>query len=276
MAHYAIGDIQGCFKTLTALLEIISFSPSRDTLWLAGDLVNRGPESLQTLRALANWGTSIQAVLGNHDIHLLALMANRSVQKKDDTLNDILNASDQSFLADWLRHLPLVKTLPSGLNNQPSLLVHAGILPNWSFEEALKYSSEFQSQLGATNWQDFLGNLFGNLPNSWSNNLMGIERQRVIVNICTRMRMIDHKSHALDFKFKAKPQSAPNNLVPWFNIARANPAERIIFGHWSALQTTKTPIGYCLDTGCVWGEYLTALCIDNDEIIQTKAVESLA
>ncbi len=270
MAHYAIGDIQGCYSTLNQLLQTLSFSPSKDTLWLAGDLINRGPESLRTLRQIIQWDDSVKVVLGNHDIHLLAVCAGHVQQKSDDTIQEILNASDHLELIDWLRQQPLVRQLPSQLNPKPRLLVHAGVLPTWSFQQALEHSDEFQSKLSSPQWKHFLHELYGNQPNRWENSLNGIERLRLIANVCTRMRMLE-PDQALDFKFKGNPQSAPAPLKPWFEFARQNLQEQIIFGHWSALETIQLPNGFCVDTGCVWGQQLTALCLNNDEIIQQRA-----
>ena len=273
MANYVIGDVQGCFDSLKDLLTAIEFSTQRDTLWFAGDLINRGPRSLDTLRFLVQHQENVRMVLGNHDIHLLALWAGYSEKKKPDTLDEILIADDGQPLIDWLRQQPLVLELPMQQGQNRRLLVHAGILPNWSFDDALSYSEEVRTALTSADWHQFMSKLFGNQPLVWNDNLDGIDRLRMIVNTCTRMRVID-PDYKPDFKFKMQPELAPEHLKPWFDFSRKSPDGQIFFGHWSALSDMRNPAGYCLDTGCVWGGKLTAMRLEDGEVIQVEASET--
>lgn len=272
MANYVIGDLQGCLDSLDSLLESIQFSPAKDTLWLVGDLVNRGPKSLETLRKLISLGDAVKPVLGNHDLHLLALWAGHGRSHKSDTIEQVVHAPDAAELINWLRQQPLVRELPGPTENKKCLMVHAGILPHWTFDQALGYSREVQQVLAGENWLDFMAVLYGNKPKAWDENLSGFDRLRVIVNVCTRMRML-WSDGSIDYKFKLEPEIAPEGLQPWFEFQRKPREGQIIFGHWSTLKMITNRAGYCLDTGCVWGGMLTALRLEDEQIIQTPAVE---
>lgn len=268
MSNYVIGDVQGCFDSLQALLREVVYNPEQDTLWFAGDLVNRGPRSLDTLRFIRQLGHKARVVLGNHDLHLLALYAGHGRQHRSDTIADIVQAPDACELIDWLRAQPLVQALPGG-----HVLVHAGILPQWSHAQALAYSAEVQAALQADDWVGFMTVLYGNQPDHWSDSLSGHDRLRLIVNVCTRMRMLREDGSA-DFKFKLEPADAPAGLKPWFDYPRAHPdSGQILFGHWSTLPTLRNAAGYCLDTGCVWGGQLTALRLEDFAVFQVPAQE---
>lgn len=272
MANYVIGDLQGCLDSLESLLESIQFSPEADTLWLVGDLVNRGPKSLEILRKLYSMGESVKPVLGNHDLHLLALWAGYGRIHKSDTLDEIVEAPDAPELITWLRRQPLVRELPCSIEGKRCLMVHAGILPTWSFNDALRYSSEVQETLASKKWLDFMPSLYGNKPKMWDESLPEYDRLRLIVNVCTRMRML-WSDGSLDFKFKLEPDIAPEGLKPWFEFSRKTKEGQIIFGHWSTLKMMTNRAGYCLDTGCVWGGMLTALRLEDEQIIQVPAEE---
>ena len=269
MANYAVGDVQGCLDSLHALLQKIAFEPHSDTLWFAGDLVNRGPKSLETLRLIRNLGKAANTVLGNHDLHLLALWCGAGRNDSSDTIAEIVTASDGAELVDWLRKQPLALRLPAPGN---ALLVHAGILPQWSFEQALGYSQEVQTALAGPDWTDFVAQMYGNKPNRWSNDLEGVDRLRLIVNVFTRMRML-RDDGKIDFKFKMEPADAPAELAPWFERPTVRENGSVIFGHWSTLEKIQNKAGYCLDTGCVWGGKLTALRLEDEKLFQVDAVE---
>lgn len=268
MSNYVIGDVQGCFDSLEALLDEINFDPNQDTLWFAGDLVNRGPKSLETLRFIKSLGTMAKTVLGNHDLHLLALACGVGRSHSSDTIAEVVAAPDAHELIDWLRSQPLVLRLPG---DKKRLLVHAGILPQWRFKQALALSAEVQAVLGGQAWKSFMAELYGNKPDAWNENIQGHDRLRLIVNVCTRMRML-RTDGSVDFKFKLEPADAPPELQAWFEAPRAGSGE-IIFGHWSTLAQLRNRVGYCLDTGCVWGGQLTALCLENEQVFQVNALE---
>lgn len=268
MSNYVIGDVQGCFDSLEALLDEINFDPNQDTLWFAGDLVNRGPKSLETLRFIKSLGTMAKTVLGNHDLHLLALACGVGRSHSSDTIAEVVAAPDAHELIDWLRSQPLVLRLPG---DKKRLLVHAGILPQWRFKQALALSAEVQAVLGGQAWKSFMAELYGNKPDAWNETLQGHDRLRLIVNVCTRMRML-RTDGSVDFKFKLEPADAPPELQAWFEAPRTGSGE-IIFGHWSTLAQLRNRVGYCLDTGCVWGGQLTALCLENEQVFQVNALE---
>lgn len=274
MANYVIGDVQGCLDSLLKLLEKAKFSAQTDVLWFAGDLINRGPRSLDTLRFIKSLGNSARTVLGNHDLHLLAAWCGHGRINESDTLDEVLHAPDGESLVNWLRTQPLALQLPSPQHRpQHSLLVHAGLLPQWSFQQALELSAEVQHTLASPEWQNFMAALYGNKPKRWAPTLEGFDRLRFIVNVFTRMRMV-HNDGTIDFNYKLEPADAPPDLKPWFDTAREFPDEGpIIFGHWSTLGTLTNKAGYCLDTGCVWGAQLTALRLDDEVIIQVDAAE---
>jgi len=259
MATYAIGDLQGCYDPFRHLLDELDFDPDRDTLWLSGDLVNRGPKSLKTLRFVRSLGDSVVTVLGNHDLHLLALAAGTTpYTDRFSTLRKILDASDCDELLHWLRHRPLVH-FDAGMN---SLLVHAGVHPLWSVEKTLARAAEVEAELRGRDYVGLLENMYGNAPRRWSGKLRGYRRLRFIVNSLTRMRMLSARMN-LNFRSTGSPWRARSKLTPWFDFEeRAAVDTRIVFGHWSALGLMVLPNLMGIDTGCVWGRQLTAIRLD--------------
>lgn len=269
MSTYAIGDIQGCYDSLQNLLERCAFDPAQDRLWLVGDLVNRGPKSLETLRLIKSLGNSALTVLGNHDLYLLMLAeGGAKFRAKDDTLDEVLNAPDCDELLDWLRHQPLCHTEGN------YCLVHAGLLPQWSAKRARALAQEVESQLQAENYREFIVNLWGSEPAGWSDNLQGWERLRVIVNAMTRMRFC--KTNGLmDFKAKGKLSKAPAGHVPWFDLPDRQSADTVLItGHWSALGLRITPNLLALDSGCLWGGHLTAVRLEDRQVFQVNCAAS--
>lgn len=265
MPTYAIGDIQGCFDELQDLLRLISFDKEKDQLWFVGDLVNRGPKSLEILRLVKDLPNAI-TVLGNHDLHLLSIFNQIDPIAINHTLQNILHAPDCDELINWLRKRPL-------LYHDEKLdfvLVHAGIYPNWTLAQAKTHAHEAENILQSKNYTDFLEHMYGNEPNIWSENLNRIARFRFIINCFTRMRFSD-KNGKLDLVETRGPQKAPVGFMPWFKVPnRKTKAQKIIFGHWAALAgKTGTKNVYALDTGCVWGGSLTAICLENGRIFNT-------
>lgn len=259
MAVYAIGDLQGCYDPFRELLDAIDFDPDRDKLWLVGDLVNRGPKSLKTLRFVKSLGNSVINVLGNHDLHLLALASGRiGNARRFATLQKTLKANDRDELIDWLRHRPLAH-FDESLN---TLLVHAGTHPLWTARKTLARAAEVEQALQGDDYKRLLKAMYGNTPRRWSGKLQGHERLRFIINCLTRMRMLTHKG-SLNFAHSGTPFRARKTLVPWFNVDKAAwHGTRVVFGHWSALGLVVLPDYICLDTGCVWGRQLTAVRLD--------------
>ncbi len=262
MAVYAVGDIQGCLEPLQCLLREVDFSPSRDTLWAVGDLVNRGPASLETLRYLDNLDNACISVLGNHDLHLLASAYDRKRLRKSDTLLPILKAPDRDRLLDNLRRRPMAHfDAARGI-----IMTHAGVPPVWDTEQTLQYAAEVEAVLRCDRqlpW--FLDEMYGNEPARWKPGLDGIKRLRVITNYLTRMRFC-RADGTLDLKSKEGPGEAPKGFAPWFTLPRRDPAVRIIFGHWAALEgQVDIPGIHALDTGCVWGNRLTLMNVDTGE-----------
>lgn len=265
MSTYAIGDIQGCFDPFMRLLNKIQFDEKKDTLWLTGDLINRGPKSLETLRfvkALQTHGHAI-TVLGNHDLALLAVAFNTiPYDPQRYTFSDILTAPDREALMDWLRHQPL-------LHHDPYLgytLVHAGLHPQWDLALAQSLAKEVEVVLQSENPMPFFENLFGNKPNHWDPALTGIERLRFIVNCLTRLRFCNLTGE-LDLKSNEPPENAPTHYLPWFSInTRKNRDLKILFGHWASLKgKCSEPNVFALDSGCVWGNCLTAMRLEDNK-----------
>lgn len=254
MSIYAIGDVQGCFKELLKLLNLISFNKYTDQLWFAGDLVNRGPNSLETLRFVKALGSSAVTVLGNHDMHLLAESCNqKKATNKNSLLNKVLEAPDRDELIEWLRHRPLFH------HNDKFCLLHAGIPPQWDFDTTKKMASLVEQALKSPNYQIFLRQMYGNKPNVWSTDLKGIGLLRFIINCFTRMRYCDIEGR-LDFTCSGPLGSQSKDLLPWFAVPnRKNSDMRIVFGHWSALGYYEGENCYGIDTGCLWGGQLTAI-----------------
>ncbi|MDY6942862.1 MAG: symmetrical bis(5'-nucleosyl)-tetraphosphatase [Pseudomonadota bacterium] len=260
MAVYAIGDIQGCFDELQALLDRVTFDPSVDRIWLTGDLVNRGPQSLETLRFVKALGDSAITVLGNHDLHLLALDQGFGGDKENPTLRPILDAPDRAELMTWLRYRPL-------LHHDAELgftMVHAGLPPAWDLPTAMACAAEVERVLRSDGAPKFLRKMYGNKPKQWRSDLSGTSRLRYITNAFTRMRFVDPNGR-LDLRYKGAPGTQPSELVPWFQIPNRRSRDlKIVFGHWSTLGTVDAPGVYALDTGCLWGGELTALRLDSD------------
>jgi bis(5'-nucleosyl)-tetraphosphatase (symmetrical) len=259
MAVYAIGDIQGCCDELLELLAILRFDRENDRLWFVGDLVNRGPKSLETLRFVRGLGQSAITVLGNHDLHLLAAAHGIRPDSIDgDTLEPILAAPDRDALIDWLRHQPLLHYD----RELGYLMVHAGLPPQWDLKLAQRCAGEVETVLRGDRLESFLSRMYGNKPKQWSTELDGWDRLRFIINCFTRMRYCDRNGR-LDLKSSGPPGSQPEGYYPWFEIpARASGDINIIFGHWSTLRPSDTPGVYPIDQGCLWGGQLTALRID--------------
>lgn len=266
MARYVIGDIQGCFDELTLLLDKIGYVPGVDRLYLVGDLVNRGPDSLKVLRWAFQERAHVQTVLGNHDLHLLACAVGVGKLKQGDTLAEILTADDRVALLDWLRFQPLLITLDD------VMIVHAGIMPAWDEDLARALADEVSSVLAGHDHRTFLLNMYGNHPGTWSENLCSLDRMRLAVNAFTRMRMVA-ASGTLDFKFKGELERAPKQLLPWFDFPLRVPKQhRIVCGHWSALGLFLREDVWSLDTGCVWGGCLTAIRLEDGEVFQVQAL----
>ena len=265
MATYAIGDIQGCYHALQALLERIQFNPKHDTLWLVGDLINRGSGSLEVLRWCYQHQDSIKLVLGNHDLHALAVAHNMRPSHRGDTLQALLDAPDSDVLWTWLRHQPLMHT------NDEYVMVHAGLLPHWQIDDALAYAREVEAVLQSTQFKDFLRDMYGNTPNLWYDDLTGIDRLRAITNAMTRMRICTPQG-ALEFDFKGELADIPHGYLPWFDVPmRQSSNAQVICGHWSALGLQQRANIYALDTGCLWGGKLTAMCLESKAITQVES-----
>lgn len=259
MAVYAIGDIQGCYDELQELLASLHFDRHQDRLWFVGDLVNRGPKSLETLRFVRGLGPAAVSVLGNHDLHLLAAAHGiHPGSVDDDTLEPILAAPDREELIDWLRRLPLLHYD----GKLGYLMVHAGLPPQWDLALAQRCAAEVEAVLRGDRLEAFLSRMYGNKPKHWSENLEGWDRLRFIVNCFTRMRFCDRDGR-LELKCTGAPGSQPEGYYPWYEIpGRASIGTNIIFGHWSTLQSVDVPGVYPTDSGCLWGGQLTALRID--------------
>ena len=269
MATYAIGDVQGCADSLAALVQRLSFRPQRDRLWFVGDLVNRGPKSAEVLRMIRAAGPSAQVVLGNHDFHLLAMASGARPVQASDTVSALLDEPDAQELIDWLRQQPLC------IADGPTLMVHAGLLPEWSSRQALGFSEEVSKRLRSGQWKAFMQSIYGNSEGRWRESLRGSARYRMIVNVMTRMRYLQPDGQ-LDFKCKVAPSMAPKELAPWFERrARRGSAERLVFGHWSTLGLMRRPGLIATDTGCGWGGYLSAVRLEDEAIFQQPAIDNL-
>lgn len=260
MAIYAIGDVQGCFDELRRLLDAIDFDSSRDRLWFTGDLVNRGTQSLETLRFVKGLADGAVMVLGNHDLHLLAISAKHAKLHKRDSLDDVLAAPDRDELIDWLRHRPLLHA-ESGY-----CLIHAGVPPQWDLVQAQRCAAEVEVILRGPAYRELYRHMYGDNPNFWCEDLRGWDRIRFITNCFTRMRFCDREGR-LDLKQKGPPGSQPTHLLPWFGApGRKSASSRILFGHWSTLKFYSGCNTYCLDTGCLWGGQLTALRLGEEPV----------
>lgn len=257
MAIYCVGDIQGCDDAFERLLATIGFSPSRDTLYVLGDLVNRGPDSAAVLRRCITLGDSVRPLLGNHDLHLLAAAYGTRRPSRRDTLQGILLAPDRDEMLEWLRHQPLARRVHHGGGDL--LMVHAGVLPQWTADGTLAYAGEVEAVLQSREFAGFLQQMYGNSPDLWSPELQGTDRLRVIVNALTRMRFCSPEGR-MDFESTESASEAPPGLVPWFDApGRRTQNTLIAFGHWSTLGWLDRADVLGLDTGCVWGGCLSAV-----------------
>lgn len=254
MSTYLIGDVHGCYRELRALLEQVNFEPQKDTLWLTGDLVARGPESLQVLRYVKSLGSSVRLVLGNHDLHLLGIYCKISRNKPKDHLDELLNAPDADELINWLRRQPLLQVD----EEKKIIMAHAGITPQWDLDTARMCAREVESVLSSDAYPLFIDAMYGDMPNNWSESLMGLPRLRFSTNALTRMRYCFPHGQ-LDMMCKDTPTKTPSPLKPWFALPNKLPeGYSIFFGHWASLEGKYTPEHvYGLDTGCCWGGDMT-------------------
>jgi bis(5'-nucleosyl)-tetraphosphatase (symmetrical) len=258
--------VQGCYDALRRLLDIVRFDPPRDTLWFVGDLVNRGPQSLETLRFIIGLGDAAVAILGNHDLHLLVAASGHTKQYPGDTLGDILEAPDREELLHWLRHRKLMHV------GEGYAMVHAGLLPQWSIAKALTLAREAEAVLRSDHHDDFLRPLYGNQPSRWRDDLAGDDRQRVIVNAMTRMRLCTADGER-EFRHKLAPVNMPPGFMAWYDVpGRASRDTPVLFGHWASLGVLLRPDVIGLDSGCVWGRKLTALRLEDRRTFQCGCV----
>lgn len=265
MATYIVGDLQGCLHELELLLERVGFHPSRDQLWLTGDLVARGPDSLGCLRRVVALGNAAQTVLGNHDLHLLAIAHGIGKAKASDHVSAILNAADRADLLNWLRHQPLLAEHDS----HGFVMTHAGIPPQWDLAQARLAARQAEAELRSSQYRQRLRQMYGNQPDRWQPELTATEQLRYSINAFTRMRLC-HPDGRLEFDNKACPSTAPQGLRPWFELRGEHQDPPLVFGHWAALEGKCEQAGiHALDTGCVWGGSLTLLCWETGERIAT-------
>lgn len=261
MAEYAIGDVQGCYDELIKLLDYIQFDESKDNLWFVGDLVNRGPKSLDVLRFVKSLNCKVIITLGNHDLYLISrIFTDIAWSNADDTIEQVLKEPDVLEIGHWLRHQNIIYHDPE-LN---VVMTHAGISPLWCLDEAIEFGGELEQALQGPNYQNFLKHMFGNMPSKWNTDLKGIERLRVICNYLTRMRFCEANG-SLNFSYKGTLDDAPSDLYPWYDVPGRKPIPAdLIFGHWAALMNpSPAPKIYAIDTGCLWGGKLTALRIQD-------------
>ncbi|WP_338845889.1 symmetrical bis(5'-nucleosyl)-tetraphosphatase [Massilia sp. W12] len=266
MNTWLIGDVQGCCDDLERLLAQIQAQESGPAqILFAGDLVNRGPASLATLRTVRALGARAESVLGNHDLHLLARAAGVGRSHRSDTIDEILQAPDAADWIDWLRHRPLALALPNG-----GLLVHAGLLPQWSIARSLALAAEVQVVLQGPHWRDLMRELYGNLPDRWDESLQGVARLRCIINGMTRLRFCN-AAGVMDFATKEGADGAPAGFMPWFDVPRRqSTGSLVVCGHWSTLGLLQRPDVLALDTGCVWGGALTAVRLSDRKVLQAQ------
>ncbi|MEO0575846.1 MAG: symmetrical bis(5'-nucleosyl)-tetraphosphatase [Pseudomonadota bacterium] len=262
MALYAVGDLQGCYEPLMRLLDKVNFDPADDTLWLTGDLVNRGPHSLACLRFVRSLGDNAVTVLGNHDLSLLALSERDG---KPHPMRYILEANDADELLGWLRKRPLMHYD----RRRDIALVHAGILPSWSITKALKRAQEVQDALAGKQFGNLMRHLYGNKPTVWHSTLSGVQRLRFIINVFTRMRMLTRRG-GLNLAVKGRPESAPAGSSPWFDMPHERGKTRVVFGHWSAIGYFQTRAVIGLDSGCVWGRRMTIVRLSKNKAAATS------
>jgi bis(5'-nucleosyl)-tetraphosphatase (symmetrical) len=269
MSTYAIGDVQGCYDPLRRLLDSIDFDPADDVLWFVGDLVNRGPQSVETLRFVRSLGDRAVTVLGNHDLSLLVIAAGHSKPHRGDTIDQVLAAPDRDELLDWLRHQKLMHA------EDGYAMVHAGLLPQWTIERALELAREVEAALQGPEHAALLRHMYGNKPDRWDESLTGHDRLRVIVNAMTRLRLCDAAGR-MEFSHKTGLDTAPQGFMPWFEVPeRASAGTPIVFGHWAALGLVVRADLAAIDTGCVWGRELTALRLHDRRLFQCRCSELL-
>ena len=262
MTTYVIGDLQGCQPKLTELLERIRAACPQPKFIFVGDIVNRGPRSLATLREVRALGDTANMVLGNHDLHLLAVAQNIRKAHRSDTLDDILEAPDRDELLDWLRRQPLA------LFENNHLMVHAGVVPQWTAAQTMALAHEVENVLRGPDWVDFLRQMYGNLPDRWDEELQGVDRLRCIVNALTRIRFCTEDGR-MDLAVSKGAETALPGFLPWFDVpGRRTEDVTVVFGHWSTLGLTLRPNLISLDTGCLWGGKLTAVCLEDRSVIQ--------
>jgi bis(5'-nucleosyl)-tetraphosphatase (symmetrical) len=264
MSTYVIGDIQGCHDALETLLDSLRFDPARDRVWITGDLVNRGEDSLAVLRWCKAHDDCVVAVLGNHDLHLLAVAEGFVPPHRKDTLDMILRAPDRDDLLDWLRHRPMLH------REGEWLMVHAGLPPEWSADAAQRHAGELERALRGPHWRGFFKDMYGNEPRRWSPSLSGQDRLRFIANALTRTRYL-HVDGSLEFQHKLGLDTAPADLVPWFDFPNRRGSDaRVLFGHWSTLGLVVREDVVALDTGCLWGGALTAFRLEDEQCFQVR------
>lgn len=262
MAIYAFGDIQGCYDPLRRLFDYVRFDPASDQAWFVGDLVNRGPQSLEVLRFVKGLGAAASVVQGNHDLHMLMQSEGYGKTNKEDTFGDVLMAPDCDELLAWLRVQPLFHV------EGDYAMVHAGLLPQWSVAQAQALSDEVVAALSAPDYRDFLAHMWGSEPVAWADDLEGWDRLRVIVNAMTRMRFCT-AAGAMEFRTKGPPDRPPPDCVPWFEVpGRVSADHAIVCGHWSALGFRQTDKLLALDSGCLWGGRLTCVRLDDRRVFQ--------
>ena len=270
MAIYAVGDVQGCHAELVQLLEDIRFDAAADKLWLVGDLVNRGPDSLAVLRLVKSLGDSAITVLGNHDLHLLAVAEGAAELNRNDTLDEILNAPDRDELLYWLRNQCLLHA------QDGYVLVHAGLLPQWNVAQAESLAREVEAALRGGDCAAFLAHMYGNAPHNWDDGLSGYKRLRVIVNAFTRMRICTPEGE-MEFKFKSEVENIPAGYMAWFDVPqRASRDATAIVGHWSALGLLLRKNIIALDTGCLWGGPMSAIRLEDRQLFQVSCKNPVA
>ncbi len=262
MATYAIGDIQGCYDEMQRLLDTVAFDPAHDCLWFVGDLVNRGPRSLEVLRFVRGLGERAITVLGNHDLHLLVVAAGARKPHREDTLDALLRAPDRDELLDWLRRQRLMHV------DAGYAMVHAGLLPQWSIAQAQALAREVETALQSPDHGEFLHRMYGNKPAQWHDDLAGHDRLRIIINAMTRLRLCTSAGR-MEFTHKTGLKGVPAGYLPWFDVPeRASRETPVIFGHWAALGLMLRADVLGLDTGCVWGRRLTAVRLEDRRVFQ--------
>lgn len=267
MATYAIGDLQGCLDPLMQLLGEIGFSAARDRLWFVGDLVNRGPRSLETLRFVKSLGDRAVTVLGNHDLHLITVAEGFGRNHKSDTVGEILKAPDRDELLAWLRRRSMLHV------EDDYVMVHAGLLPSWDVARSRELAAEVEAALRGPHYRELVHHMYGDRPDHWQESLAGHDRLRVVINAMTRLRICTADGR-MDLSYKGTVDSTPPGYLPWFEVPGRRSAEStVICGHWSALGLRIAPNLLALDTGCLWGRQLTAIRLEDRRLYQARCVK---